>query len=67
MEEKVKSKLQELETVHAENEMTILSLHRQLYNLRKQAADKEDELRRAEDHQVGVRREIGDFKETLER
>ena len=59
------AKLQELETVYNENEMTILGLYRNLENARKQVDDNERQIRNANVHQQGLQREIDDLKKIV--
>ena len=56
------AKLQELETVYNENEMTILGLYRNLENARKQVDDNERQIQKANNHQQGLQREIEDLR-----
>ena len=59
------AKLQELETVYNENEMTILGLYRNLENARKQVDDNERQIRNANAHQQGLQREIDDLRKMM--
>ena len=55
------AKLQELQAVYDENEMTILGLYRNLENARKQVDDNERQIQKANAHQQGLHREIEDL------
>ncbi len=59
------AKLQELETVYNENEMTILGLYRNLENARKQVDDNERQIQKANNHQQGLQREIDDLRKMM--
>ena len=55
------AKLEELQAVYNENEMTILGLYRNLENARKQVDDNERQILKANNHQQGLQREIEDL------
>ena len=59
------AKLQELQAVYDENEMTILGLYRNLENARKQVDDNDRQIQKANAHQQGLQREIDDLRKMM--